>query len=217
MNLFQRISTTVVSRIDGAVRCIENHDAVVGASLAELRHAIAQVRVRAQRIEADRDQRRRRREKLGNEAAKWRQRAAEADEEATGIECLRRARAREAEIAVLDDTDEQQRGVGQRMAQALERLEQRYHELQSQRQTLRGREATARASAAAGRTVGGESDALEKTLERWAISITEDEIAADTLGGHDELAERFDNAEQEAELRAELSALKAQVGEASHE
>ncbi|MDN5871995.1 MAG: PspA/IM30 family protein [Nitrococcus sp.] len=213
MNLLQRISTTVVARIDGAVRGIENHDAIVSASLAELRHAIAQARVRLQRIEAYRDQRRQRCEILRNQATKWRDRATQADDEAMGIECLRRAHAREAEIAALDHTDEQQRAVERRMAQALERLEQRYRELQSQRHTLRGREAIARASASADRTAGDAGDVLEETLERWAIAITEDELAADAMGGRDELAERFERAEQEAELRAELAALRAQSKE----
>lgn len=213
MNLLQRISTTVVSRIDGAVRGIENHDAILGASLAELRHAIAQARVRAQRIEAYRDQQHQRRETLHNEAAKWRNRAAQADDEATGIACLRRAHAREAEIAEIDRTAEQQRGVEQRMTQALQRLEQRYRKLQAQRQTLRGREAVARAGVTAARTVGDDSDVLDETLERWAIAITEDELVADALDDRDELAERFDSAEQEAELRAELAALKTQSRE----
>lgn len=211
MNLLQRISTTVVARIDGAVRSIENHDAIVGASLAELRHAIAQARVRVQRVEACQEQRRQRRETLRNETAKWRQRAAEADNETTGIECLRRAHARAAEIAALDHTEAQQRDVEQRMAQVLERLEQRYRELQLQRQTLRGREAVARASATAGRMVGGDSDVLAETLERWTIAINEDELAAEVLSDRDALAERFDRAEQEAGLRAELATLRTKA------
>lgn len=217
MKLLQRISATVVARIDGAVRGIENHDAIVGASLAELRHAIAQARVRVQRIETRREQRYQRREALRNEATQWRERAARADDEATGIECLRRARGRDAEMAALDRTDAQQCGVEQRMTQALERLEQRYRELQTQRQTLRGREAVARASATAGRMVGDPSDVLEETFERWAIAINEDELAADALGERDELAEHFGHAEQEAELRAELAELKTNARRTNHE
>lgn len=211
MNVLQRLSNTVVARIDVAVRGIENHDAIVGASLAELRRAIAQARVRAQRIEADRNQRHQRRETLRNEVAKWRERAAGSDDEAMGIACLRRAHVRTAEIAALDRIDAQQRGIEQRMTRKLERLEQRYRELQAQRQTLRGREAIARASATAERTTGDVGDVLEETLERWAITITEDELAADIRNDGDELAERFDRAEEEAELRAELAALRTSL------
>ena len=52
MSLFKRFSATVYSQLDQAIGQIENHDAVVDASVREARHASAKAKVRLARVRA---------------------------------------------------------------------------------------------------------------------------------------------------------------------
>lgn len=53
MNLISRFSATLMAGVDKTVSQIENHDAVIEASLKESQRAAAQARVRLQRVTRD--------------------------------------------------------------------------------------------------------------------------------------------------------------------
>lgn len=208
MNLFRRLSATVVSRIDEAVRGIENHDAVVGASLEDLRRALAEARVRHQRTRSAIEQQAHDREARRAEAEQWRERAARGDcDEATALECLKRARAADRRVTEIDAALERQRAAAEKLQRAVERLERRHRELEGQRRTLRGREAAARAADIGERMEAAGDDSLQETLDRWEIDVATHELADSCTDG-DELAERFEAAETDADLRAELAELR---------
>ncbi len=53
MGFFKRITATVAANVDSAIATMENHNAVVEASLQELRTAAARSKARLRRIQAD--------------------------------------------------------------------------------------------------------------------------------------------------------------------
>jgi phage shock protein A len=206
MNPIKRLTATVTGQFDQAIRRIENHDAVVGVSLDDLRQELAHARVRHQRVRAERERREQRRHGQQQAASQWRDRARRADDEGTGLECLKRAKACDREAEALASGIDEQRRAEEKLARAIEQLEQRHRDLEAQRQTLRGREAAARANAVAQRSGTNDDQAIDETLERWQVDVTAAELKGDT--GGDRLAEEFAAAETDAELRAELAALR---------
>lgn len=214
MQMVKRLSATVVARLDRAIRGMENHDAVVGVSLADLQRAIAEARVRLQRVRAECGRQAQRRAELSERAQKWRDRArASAEDEATALECLRRARDCDQQAEDLADSEGCQRQAEQRLATAVERLEERHQALRAQREGLRSRQAAAEAGAVATRSEAGEDEQLAAILEDWEIEVTEAELAASGPATGDDLAERFDVAEERESLRAELASLRSETGE----
>ncbi len=205
MNVFRRLSATLISHFDETVRGMQNHDAVVAVSLGDLRRAVAEARVRHQRLRAECDAGAERQRALQAEAGTWRERARDAGDEATGLACLRRARSADNQLRALDDILGRQRAAEAKLAQAVERLELRHQQLAAQRHILRGREVAARTPAAAPRN-DGDPEGLQETLERWEVDITEAELAGGQLP--DALAEGFEAQAEQAELRAELAALR---------
>lgn len=209
MKRFRHLTTSVMARVDSVVRGIENHDAVVAASLEDLRRSLAQARVRQARVRAERERQGQRVESLREEAKTWRERArVKADDEATALECLRRSRhclRRADELATARDNQLQ---VERRLGGELERLSRRYEDLKAKRHSLRGRQAAAEAARAADAVDAADDTVLEDTLERWDIDITESELSAGEVAGEDSLSQRLDEEETLASLRAELEAIK---------
>lgn len=211
MRILTRISTTVAAAVDRAVGSLENHDAVIEASIRDIRRAAAEARARLNRVRAETKRMREKREALAETAARWQARAvAEGVDQATALECLRRRRDCEAQRARLADSLAQQESLERRLEGSIERIEARLAELTRQRDVMRTREATAEALRSANTL--GERAALEdidQTLERWDAQISEAEITLGAEEPEDALERSFLADEERASLQAELDALKA--------
>ncbi len=213
MKRFKRIAASVSARIDYVVRGIENHDAVVAASLQDLRRTLARARVRHNRVRAQREHQGRGVDELHAEADTWRERArASADDEDTALQCLRRGRRCQARAEQLAGTHAKLLDAERRLGVELERLGERYETLHAKRHSMRGRQAAAEAAQASAVVEWGDDTDLEEILDRWDIEITETELDAGARHDEDTLARGFDEAETLSSLRAELEELKRKEG-----
>lgn len=212
MQRVKRLTASLMARFDEVVRSIENHDAVVAASLEDLRRSLAQARVRHARIRAERDRLGRRIEELRTDAQTWRERArSSADDEETALECLRRSRRCRDRADRLAEAYDKQVDAERRLERELERLNERYDGLNAKRHTMRGREAAAETARVAGSLEPDEGGAeVEDMLERWEVDITATELAARAPVDTDPLEQRFEEQETTESLRAELEELKSQ-------
>jgi phage shock protein A len=211
MHIFRRLTASFASGIDRAVTAIENHDAVVQASIHDVRRALAQTKGRLTRGRTDGKRLQARVDDLRLSEAKWTERArgrADADE-ATALECLRRRRECQAQIRDLEQSKAQHAAVEAKLVASLDKIEHRLSELTRQRNLMRTRQAAAEALQAT-RSI---DDAcylvdVDDSLERWEVQITEAELSAELADTTDELEQGFLDEEQRAELRAELMDLK---------
>lgn len=210
MRLFTRISTTVTAALDRAVGALENHDAVIEASIRDIRRAAAEARARLNRVRAESARMREKREALEASATRWQDRAVtDGVEEATALECLRRRRDCEAQRTRLAESLAQHESLEQRLVNNIERIEARLAELMRSRDVMRTRQATAEALRSA--HTAGERAAMydiDQTLERWDAQISEAELTLGAEEPEDTLERTFLAEEEHASLAAELDALK---------
>lgn len=213
MRRFKRIATSIRARVDEVVRGIENHDAIVAASLHDLRRTLARARVRQNRIRAQRERLDRRVCDLRAEADTWRDRArASAEDEDTALQCLRRGRHCQSRAEQFAASQSKLLDAERRLEIEVDRLNGRYESLHARRHSMRGRQAAAEAAQAAALSEWGDETDLEEILDRWDVEITETELDAGTQPDEDSLARCFDEAETMSSLRAELEELKREEG-----
>ena len=77
MSIFKRLSATVVSNLDRVVGEIENNDAVIQASLTELRRKIAAAKVRLSHVHRQEARLNRQIRKRREDEQRWGERAVE--------------------------------------------------------------------------------------------------------------------------------------------
>ena len=131
MNLIRRISTTFTSSLDKAVSKVENHDAIINASLAETRQAAARSRVRLVRVQKDGNKLKSRHRELTVAIERWTERAKStaADDEKKAFECLRRRKECGAQLVGLEDSIEKHCDLENRITDNLKKIEARISEV----------------------------------------------------------------------------------------
>lgn len=211
MSVLKRLSATLFARIDDSVRRIENHDAVIAASIQDARRMAAQTKVRINRVRADGEKLTARLESLRQAAEKWKKRAAElADrDENSAIECLSRNRDCREKIAALEQTIAQHKVVEKRLCGEAERLQQKLDKIVNQRNLMRSRQSAAEVNRCLQEINGLGSIDIDDTFERWEVQITEAEMAVTDEDLGDELERRLESEELRAELLAELKTISS--------
>lgn len=201
----------LISRIDGIVSQVENHEAVAHSAIREVRQAAARARVQLARVKRDGEELRRRLHDEREAEASWRERARRvaAEDEARALECLRRAK-RSARLAgeLERRLAEHERAEGQ-LVRDVARVEERLGSLTERHNLLRTRQSRAEALAIA-RDAGAPLCAQTSELfERWETQVTERELvgACTADEGDDAFAAEFDAHEESEDLREELAEL----------
>lgn len=216
MKIFNRITTTIGSALDRAVGSIENHDALLQASIEQIRRKNAEVKARLNRVRSDIVRLDRKGKELNKQSALWAERAMASDaDESIAIQCMKRRKECLEQIEALEVSRRQLKEVEERLATNVAQIEKRVGELQQRRSVMRSRQAAADACKL--------SDTLEQgccvtdiddTIERWDAQILESEVHCEVYSPGDELERQFSTEEEQASLRAELAALRNSQGEA---
>jgi len=211
MSIFKRLSATFTSRMDNMVSQIENHDAVVDVAIKESRHATAKAKVRLARVRHDGEQLRRKIAELRTAERQWTHRArelAEQDEE-RAIECLRRHKACEQQLAQFEPALKQHDALEARLSQDIGSAERKLSKMNQQQNLMRTRQSAAQALNAI--STMDESVALDvaDAFERWEVNVTESELEVGTVDSVDLLEREFMDSEEKDALHSELTALMA--------
>lgn len=202
-------TASLVSRVDGMVARIENHEALAASAIRDVRQAAARAGVQLRRVRADgarlRDELHARREA----EVSWRDRAArtaESDRD-TAIECLRRSRCKGREAQELERRIAEHERIEKQLALDVAAVEERLSRLEEQRNLLSTRESRAEA-------LGSVRDAdapggvdVGEVFGRWEIRVAERELEGGCPTRGDALESDFQQAEESAELGAELDTL----------
>lgn len=217
MKLFSRLSATVLAGVDKTVSHIENHDAVIEASLKETQRAAAKARVRLQRVNRDAEAMHRRQESLKLKVEHWTARAKDNSEtdRALALQCLARRKQCLHEEQELQVALAKHAALQEKLTTSIASIEKRAVSMSQQRNQMRSRESTAEALRIINRVDGIENGGVDDIFERWDMSIIETEISAGTSLDYDTvdaLEEQFISAETELELENELDALIAADG-----
>ncbi|MBX2823356.1 MAG: PspA/IM30 family protein [Gammaproteobacteria bacterium] len=212
MSLFTRLSATLVAGVDRTVSRIENHDAIVEASLREGRRAQAQARIRLRQVQRDGEKLKEREQTLETQIELWneRARATHDDDRARALECIRRRKLASTELDRVRELLKQHRKLDTDVRASLDHMGQRLQEMTQQRNQLRTRESAAQAQKVLTRIESSRDGTVDDTFERWEVSISENEIVNefDPVGSDlDDFDAEFVAAEDRVELELELDQL----------
>ena len=205
-------TAALVSRVDGMVSRIENHESLAQTAIRDVRQAAARASVQLRRVRRDGECQRRRLGELREAQASWRDRARrKADEdETTALECLRRSQQAARRAAALEARLRDHERIERQLARDVAAVEDRLSRLDEQRHVLVTRQSRAEAmSALQDKSAPLHSD-LDDLFDRWEVRIAERELAggcADAVEG-DVLEGELDREEEQEALRAELDALR---------
>ena len=211
MSIFKRISATVVSNIDRVVGEIENNDAVIKATLTELRKKVAAAKVRlahvhrqAASLDAQIQQRREDEQLWGERAV-----AIASSDEARALECVRRRQQCRLQAEKQEQTLQHYQLAAEKLGRGVQEGEQRLAEMGQKHTLMRARQSTAEALSAASQAGDDFLQQMDEGFDRWEIKILQEEMAVDSGEVLDPLDREFSSSETEQLLRDELAALIA--------
>lgn len=223
MSIFKRIVTTVHANVEKTVASMENHEALIQASLKDSRRAVAAANIKLQRLNEDEQHQRNRIDELGRRIDLWTQRAsavAEADQD-KAIQCLRQRRIDQRELADAKQALTKHQTMTQQMQDSVNQLQQRVNRLQRQHLELQSRDTLSRATARLDDLELTNDSSIDAMFDRWEESIQEREMrcessptgrSSSTLSNTSmqiDLNAEFNVNEEQNELQQELEELMA--------
>lgn len=206
MNLFSRISATLVRKMDDMVSHVENHNAVVEVALKDTRAAVAKAKVRLERVRKDGQAMQKRLSDAMHMEQLWENRAKEtaAKDEQKALACIaRRNQCREQIIqtqAALTKHEE----LEAKVSENVQRMEHRLRDITQQQNLMRSRQSTADAMRIINQIEGSTDYGIEDTFDRWETLITETEYSIGHISNTDTLDMSFAKEENTVKLKAEL-------------
>lgn len=215
MGLFKRITATISSSVDQAVTRVENHDAIIAASIKSTQTSAARAKVRLARVQKDGQALRTRANDLRHAEQTWAERArtvAQTDKP-KALECVRRRKAARSQLERINGSLEQHDELEAQVVETLRKIEARLLEMNQQRNMMRSRESVADAMRIINNIDGATTSDIEETFDRWEVLITESEISSGNTESVDTLDVAFMEDEDQAALEAELDELLTQEDE----
>jgi phage shock protein A len=211
MSIIKRLSATLVSNIDRVVGEIENNDAVIQATLTELRKKVAAAKVRLAQVHRQEVNLNRQIEKRRADEQLWGERAIEAasTDEARALECVRRRQACRQQAQRLEQGQQHYQLTAEKLARGVAEGEERLAEMGQKHTLMRARQSTAEALSAANQAGDDFLQQMEDGFDRWEVKILQEEMAVDSDDMLDPLDREFSNSENDQALRDELAALMA--------
>ena len=212
MSIFKRLSTTLVSRVDQVVGEIENHDAVIQATLDEMRKKIAQAKVNLTQVQREETKLKRQIETCENDRQRWRERAVTSakTDESKALLCLQRSQQCDKEIVRLKQSLDTYQQTSQQLSQDISQSEAQLAEM-SQKQTLmRARQSSSAALNTTNKAIDDDNRQLEDTFDRWEVKVCQAEMRNDSHPVIDPVEQAFIAEEEQDELRQQLAGLLAE-------
>ena len=209
MSLFKRLSATLVSRMDQVVGEIENHDAVVQATINEQRKRVAQAKVRLAQVRRDAAKLSGQLQELQEAEQRWGNRAVEAakSNEAKALECMQRRHHCHRQIKRLGTSLEQYQCTADKLARDITQSEEQLTEMSQKHNLMRARQSSTEALNAMAQTIDDSAHQMDDAFDRWEILITQQEMMRGEIEPIDTLEHEFAMQENEEELRTELAKL----------
>jgi phage shock protein A len=210
MSIIKRLSATLVSNIDRVVGEIENNDAVIQATLAELRRKVATAKVRLAQVHRQEANLNRQIQQRREEEQLWGERALEAasTDEAKALECVRRRLQSRRQAEKLEQGQQHYQLTAEKLARGVQEGEERLAEMGQKHTLMRARQSTAEALHAANQAGDDSLQQVEDSFDRWEVKILQEEMMGESDDLLDPLDREFTHSENEQALRDELAALQ---------
>jgi len=215
MSIFKRLSATLVSHIDQVVGEIENHDAVVKATLQDMSKKIAEAKVRLAEVYREQERIQQQIQEQQQHMERWRQRAIQSAkrDENKALECISKRRHCQFQVDKLQQILGQYQHSSEKLTTDIQSSEQRMAELKHKRTLMRARQSTSSALTSSHQDNNDSMQMIDDTFERWEINISQEEMLNQDSPLADPIEREFIVREQHHELREELANLLTEENE----
>ena len=209
MSIFKRLSTTLSAHLDQVVGDIENHDALIKATLKDLHKKVAEANVRLGRVRQEAAQLQRQMTQLQVDSKRWRDRALECakDDEHKALECISRARLCDQQAQQLEHTYQQYQQTIEKLSQDVNTAEQRVRDIKQQHSLMRARQSTCSVISATQDSGNDDISMLNDTFDRWEVKLRQAESMLESQPDVDRLEIEFAKQENADDLKRELASL----------
>ena len=206
-------TASLVSRVDGMVARIENHEALAASAIRDVRQAAARAMVQLRRVQSDGSRLRGELAARREAQESWKDRAsrvAGTDRE-KAMECLRRSKAAAREAVELERRVAEHERIEKQLASDVAVVEERLSRLEDQRNVLATRQSRAEALGSVRDAQAPSGLDMQEVFGRWETRVSERELEGACLPRGDELETGFHDEEEAEELGAELDELLGQA------
>jgi phage shock protein A len=206
MNPIKRLAATLHINIDNFLDQVENHEAVANCALREIQKAAGKARAQYHRVKSDSEKVSQRLLELEQEKVRWMERARKShgEDETKALECIRRLKVAEREMAHLEEQKKNNAQLEQQLCRDLQRIEEQVGGLRRKRNQLMSREATAQALGAIDRLDSKSIGDIDDLFERWETKIAGYEGTTGPACKADEFEAGFAREEEQVQLKASL-------------
>jgi len=208
MNFIKRFTTTISASMDNAVGKMENHDAIIEATIKQTKQSAAKTKARINSLRHQLIQYENQHTEAETQHNLWSQRALKlADvDKAKALECLSRRNQCKASMDRLVVRIKQQQNLIDDVSNNLKKLQNKLDEMSQKHNLMRSRQAVADVNRAVRHVSTNES--VNDTFERWESVVLENEVLEES--NFDSLDAEFIKQESDAELLMQLAELKAE-------
>ena len=207
MNLIKRLTTTVSATLDSAVGQIENHDAIIEATIKQTHQSIAKTKARINTLRQQQQAYETQLKDARDQHASWTQRATQLanNDQDKALQCMSRRNQCQSEINRLTLLIEQQKSLINDVSLNLQKLQAQSDEMSQKHNLMRSRQAVADVNRAVGKAANNIS--VNDTFERWESIVMEHEMTVNDLCTRDPLELELTQQEDDAELLRQLTDL----------
>jgi len=205
MKLIKRLSTSLTATLDSAVGQLENHDAIVEASIKQTRQSVAKTRARINTLRQQHNAYQSQLKEARDQYDLWTERAAKLanTDQAKALQCVARRNQCEADIGRLSYSEKQQGELIKEVGANLQTLQTKLDEMTQKHNLMRSRQTVADVNRAV--AYASSDDSLSETFERWESTVLEHEFAVSDACARDFLDVELTREEDQADLLAQLS------------
>ena len=213
MNVIRRLTTGIISSFEALVGQIENHEAQVTCAIRDAEAAAGRATAQLSRVTKDGTAMRRAIEENVEKARLWEERArlCAASDEAKALQCVK---LRQQHLARSKSLEEQALSHGRlekQLSADLSSVREKLSQLKTQRNLMRTRQSRAEAFLQVNSTDSRMIGEIDDIFDRWESRISACELHAEASmpSQAGDLEQEFKDAEEEAQLRAVLEAIKS--------
>lgn len=211
MKLIKRLSTSITATLDSAVGQLENHDAIVEASIRQTRQSVAKTKARINTLRQQHAAYQSQLIEAREQYDTWTERAGKlaATDQAKAVQCVARRNQCEADIGRLSYSEKQQADLIRDVTANLQKLQTKLDEMTQKHNLMRSRQTVADVNRAV--AYASTDDSLDDTFERWESTVLEHEFAVSDACARDFLDVELTREEDQADLLAQLAVISEQA------
>ena len=209
MNLIKRFTTSITATLDSAVGQLENHDAIIEATIKQTRQAVAKTKARINTLLRQLQTYETQLNEAAEQADLWVDRATKlaSSNQAKALKCVARRNQCASDVERLTRLIDKQKQLISDVTLNLDSLQRKLDEMTQKHNLMRSRQAVADVNRAVG--CASRDDNVNGTFERWESVVVEHEMAIEDAclenQCRDPLDLEFSRQETEAQLLEQLA------------